>query len=159
MPSTYRVIAMQAIVGGSCTFVLADSPTDHVTYASTSTVVLAALLGAFFVGASVQLETESTTNVIRRVDPFETGGGAGNTPGEYRVARVATARTVDGIDHLEVFLTRGTDPQQTAYNVFDPSLQQLLMAAFQHQTPGQALGLHVLFENSEIAAVSLGSSK
>ena len=66
----YEVVGIEAVVGGGMTFVLARDPVNQLTLHSTSTVVQAAMLCAFFVGARVEPQLEVNTKVVRRVMAF-----------------------------------------------------------------------------------------
>lgn len=156
MADEYRVMAIKAVLGGGTTFVLAQNAADPLLLTSTSAQVQAAALAGFLSGGKMVFETEGKTSVVRRVAPFATGTGYIGDLSKYRVARLATQRGPDGADHLEVFLTPTNDSNEIAYNVFDPLLQQLLLAAFLHHAPGMDVGLDVVLEDKNLVGVSLG---
>jgi hypothetical protein len=150
--NTYKVEAIRAAAGGYATFVLEN----QAALCSTSAVVQAALLGAFLTGGKVDVETEEETTFVKRINAFEAGKGPSPYPSEYLVNRVATQRGPDGVDHLEAFLMKPNDTADTAYNVFDPLFQQLLLAAFTHPRGSAHLGLRVDIRDKEIVGVALG---
>lgn len=78
-------------------------------------------------------------------------------PNEYVVSRIATQRNRSGDDHLEVTLAQ-SGGSEVAHNVFDPSLQLLLIAAFETNWLHRQLSrIHVTFDKEEIVAVRLGA--
>lgn len=160
--------AISATVGGSSTFVIdkGDGPDHLECYTSSSALIQLALIPALLTGADpVQIDTEATTRVIKRVHPYSRGT---RPPypfvGNYWVSRIATQRGPDGTnEHLEVFLKHKVTGDQTNYNVYEPSLQQLLIAAFgfsannpDRPEPGGLAYIDVQFDGSDIAAVTLG---
>jgi hypothetical protein len=73
------------------------------------------------------------------------------------LSAVATQRGPEGVDHLEVFVvTPPNSSEETAFNVFDPFLQQLLMAAFQFQgLPPDEVGLDLKIDGNDLVGVQL----
>ncbi len=98
----------------------------------------------------VTVELEPGSNVVKRVDAYAIGQQPGLFYGDYTVSRIATQRGLDGTgEHLEAFLMKGNT--ETAYNVFEPLLQELLIAAF-----GAKVKIDVQLDGAEIATVHLG---
>jgi len=158
MADAFRVVTVEAFVGGASEFVVSQPSSDSLILSSTSLVVQEALLGAFLTEGLVKVELEGTTTVIRRVNLFEAGPGRLFPPSTLRVSRVATQRGPSGLDHLEVCLVSGDNPEETQYNVYDPMLQRLLMAAFQHRSlPGfGTIPIFVRAEGEKLVSVRLG---
>ncbi len=163
MAPTCRVLAIRAAAGGHATIVVEEedqkNQKNELVLSSTSAVVQRVVLGAFLVGGSVVLEPEAGTSFVRRVDPFKAGNGPPPYASAFLVSRVATQRGPDGVDHLEVFLRKENNPNETAFNVYDPLFQQLLMAALEYRrgpTLSLDIGLSIVVEASEIVGVGLG---
>jgi hypothetical protein len=112
----------------------------------------------------VQLDLVPDTKVIKRVNFFYLGDYAPTTNrfyGDYTVSRIATQRNASGTDeHLEVALKKIGDDNEfgSAYNVYDPLLQQLLIAAFTWTTDPvkKPLPIDVQFGDNQITTVTLG---
>jgi hypothetical protein len=153
-----RVVAITAARGRPSAFVI-DSGAGVERVESSSILVLETLLPALLTGAKpVKVDLGPGTLVINRVTPFALGKGREVFfAGEFTVTRVATQRKPDGTDeHLEVFLMKTGSPEK-AYNVYDPFLQVILIAAFGLGTNGPtAPHVDVKFEGEDIASVSLG---
>jgi len=164
------VKAIIATIGGPSTFVIAprDSP-DRERVVSSCLLIQNALLPALLSGAKpVRLDLVPGTTVIRRVQFF----ALGTDPlpfdlfsGDHIVSRIATPPVVkaDQADHLEVALKKIGDTEETAFNIFDPFLQQILIAAFRSiglppLPPGQSLPVDVQIEGTEIVTVTLGEN-
>lgn len=152
-----RVIS--ATSGGSSTFMIAplNSP-DRERIVSSSTLIQNILLTALLSGAEpVKVEFVLPSNEIARVYPF----ALGHSPkvifyGDYNVSRIATQRKPNGTDeHLEVFLKKVGASEEKAYNVYDPFLQQLLIAAFSSKGP-VPLRVDAQFDGNKIFTVTLG---
>src|SRR5262249_38294919 len=154
--------------GGPTTFVIAPSDSsDRERVVSSSLIIQSALLPALLSGAKpVQLDLVPRTNEIRRVQFFALGTvpilPAGSFSGDHIISRIATQRTseVTG-EHLEVALKKIGGTEETAFNIFDPFLQQILIAAFRSLAPpigipGQSLPVDVQIEGTEIVTVTLG---
>jgi hypothetical protein len=136
-----------------------DSGRARERVVSSSLLILEALLPALISGAQpVEVELVPGTIVINRVTPFAPGPGPAVVfDGEYTVSRIATQRKPDGSDeHLEVFLKKKGSQEEKAYNVFDPFLQQILIAAFGMRANPPLILVAVYFDGDEIATVSLG---
>ena len=152
MTDPMKVVAIEAVKGNGSAFVLAKDQKRFV-YTSTSAVIQSALVGAFLTRAEVQLDVIGQA-WIKRVNAFGPGSGPLMSPGPFRVSRMATQRT-EGVDHLEVFLVRPPDKNETAYNVFDPLLQQLFLAAFLPLVP-TGIGLDFDYTGNEAIYVRVG---
>ena len=158
------VVAISATLGGPITFVIASrDPPDRELVVSASLVIQNALLPALLSGAKpVQLDLVPETNVIKRVNAFALGAlPANGFSGDYNVSRIATQCKPDGTDeHLEVFLKKIGDNEEKAYNVDDPFLRQILIAAFRSigPPPGLPLRVDVQFDGDEIVTVTLGEN-
>jgi hypothetical protein len=153
-----RVVAITATRGGPSAFAI-DSGNRIERVVSSSVLILETLLPALLSGASpVNVELVLDTIVINRVTPFALGNGP-EVPleGEYTVSRIATQRKPDGTDeHLEAFLKKN-DPEEKAYNVYDPFLQHILIAAFGIGRNGTIVPrVDVKFDGDEIVTVTLG---
>jgi hypothetical protein len=163
------VKAIIATIGGPSTFVIAprDSP-DRERVVSSSLLIQNALLPALLSGAKpVRLDLVPGTTVIRRVQFFALGTDPLRFDlfsGDHIVSRIATPPVVkaDQADHLEVALKKIGDTEETAFNIFDPFLQQILIAAFRLPgppfPPGQSLPVDVQFDEDEIVTVTLGEN-
>jgi hypothetical protein len=155
------IVTVSATVGGPSTFVISGKAGPGERAVSSSLVIQNTLLPALLSGAKpVQLDMEPGTNVIKRVNPFMLGK---DPPplfyGDYNVSRVATQRKPDGTgEHLEVFLKKINGSDEKTYNVYDPFLQQLLIAAFRSADGGatKLLPVDVQFDGNEIVTVTLG---
>jgi hypothetical protein len=156
-----RVVAITATRGGPSAFVI-DSGNSRERVVSSSILVLETLLPALLSGSKpVKTELVPGTIVINRVTPFALGKGP-EVPfeGEYTVSRIATQRKPDGTDeHLEVFLKKKGSDEEKAYNVSDPFLQHILIAAFGVGRNGPtAPRVDVHFAGEDIATVTLGQA-
>lgn len=155
-----RVVAIETFRGAGSVFVLAVKPgaADRVELTSFSAVIQGALIRAFITGAEVKVITEGHTPIIRRVEAFEAGDGI-NSPvsGDYRVNRLATQRTEQG-DHLEAFLIKGNGPNDTAFNIFDPTLQPIFFAVFEKKMP-VSIPIDIEYENQTVIAVRVGERR
>jgi hypothetical protein len=156
-----QVVTISATAGGPTTFVIAPKdPSGRQRVVSTSLLIQRTLVPALVTGSRpVNVDLVPGSNVIRRVQAFGLGKLIPNYQGEYEVSRIATQRKPDGTDHLEVFLSKVGGQEETAYNVNDPFLQQLLIAAFRKpDTTGTAerVPVDVQFDGAEIATVTLG---
>lgn len=156
-----QVMAIGATVGGPSTFVIAPmNAIDRERAISSSALIQDALIPALLTGARpVQLELVTGSNVVKRVPAYALGTGSGGRfYGNYNVSRIATQRKPDGTDeHLEVFLVENGQPPEKTYNVYDPLLQQLLIAAFKSKDhAGEPLRVDVQFQDDEIVTVHLG---
>jgi hypothetical protein len=155
-----RIVAIGASVGGPSVFVIEDATEKVIHTRSSRAVIQRALLPVLLTGAHpVNVELEPGSSVIKRVDAFAlpTTPGPVAFDGDYVVSRIATQRQLDGTgEHLEVFLKKNN--VETAYNVYDPLLQQLLIAAFEGARI-RPLHVDVQFDgpnNTDIATVHLG---
>jgi hypothetical protein len=156
MVDKFTVKTIEAAVGGPSTFALISDASAESVLASNSVVIQGAMLGALLTGATVVPETVGDSRVIRRLNAFERGNGPIVGLGKYRVNRIATQRT-DGIDHLEAFIMREGDSTDTAYNVYDQLIQQVLIASFQQpKTPVGDIPLSIGFENGQLVSARLG---
>jgi hypothetical protein len=154
------VKAITVATGGPSTFVLKNETSGYELSMSSNLLIQQLLLDAYFTGASVSIEYVSGTKVVRRVLPFEVGNGPDVfPPNKYRVSRLATQRMPNGRDeHLEVFLVDGEQPEKP-YNIYDPFLQQMLVAAFaQIRVNKDAASLDVQFDGEDIGALRLGET-
>jgi hypothetical protein len=108
----------------------------------------------------VNIDRVKSSNVVQRVQAFSLGElPAVAVFGDYRVSRIATQRMPNGQDeHLEVFVTKRGEKEEKAYNVYDPMLQALLIAAFQanDKKPGQKWYVDLQFDGNEIVTATLG---
>ena len=89
MADAFRVVTVEAFVGGASEFVVSQPSSDSLILSSTSLVVQEALLGAFLTEGLVKVELEGTTTVIRRVNLFEAGPGRLFPPSTLRVSRIS----------------------------------------------------------------------
>lgn len=156
VPADDTVITIRATLGGPTTFVLAGPTRERVV--SSSVVIQSALVPALFTAAKVKLDLQPDSNVIKRVNPFELGKTpAASFYGTYNVTRIATQRN-SAEEHLEVFLKKIGAQNDKAYNVYDPLLQHLLLAAFRSRTaPGdKLLPIDVQFDGDDIVSVTVG---
>jgi hypothetical protein len=160
------IVAISATLGRPSTFVIAPrNGPDRERVVSSSTLIQKTLLPALLTRAPVQLDLVPDTNVIKRVNLFSLGDYPSTTNrfyGDYTVSRIATQRNSSGTDeHLEVTLKKIGDNEEfgSAYNVYDPLLQQLLIAAFiwMENPPGKKpVPIDVQFGDKEITTVTLG---
>jgi hypothetical protein len=155
------VTAVSATLGGPTTFLVAvKGAAARQQVVSSSLLIQNVLLPALLSGATeVGLELVPGSNVIRRVDPFAPGAGAkaDQFEGGFVVSRIATQRKTDGTgEHLEVFVKKDGSDDEKAYNVFDPSLQQVLLAAFRGYGK-KALRVDLKFDGDDIVTVTLGA--
>jgi hypothetical protein len=158
-----RIVAIGASVGGPSIFVIAPGPTpaDRQQAISSRSLMQKTLLPALLTGSNpVTVELEPGSTVIKRVDPFAIGAHPPRAfYGDYTVSRIATQRKPDGTDeHLEVFLKKVGQPNETTYNVYDPLVQQLLIAAFDGARGPAAMPVRVdvTLDGNDIATVHLG---
>jgi hypothetical protein len=162
------VMAIIATIGGPSTFVIGsrNSP-DRERVVSASLLIQNALLPALLSGAKPVIVLMPGTTVIRRVQFFALGTDPllpDRFSGDYIVSRIATPPAVkaDQADHLEVALKKIGDTEETAFNIFDPFLQQILIAAFRSLVPpfvpGQSLPVDVQIEDAEVVTVTLGEN-
>lgn len=156
MAEPLQVRAIEAVVGGGFTVVLARSAAERAAYSSTSPVILAVLIGAFTTAAKVEVETVGQSMVIQRVPAFEAGDASPVPyPGDYIVSRVATQREATGTDRLEVFLSKPGDGNEVQYNAYDPLVQQVLMAAFTKGShPTGRVPLYVQYDDDKVIVVA-----
>lgn len=157
--STSRVMAVTAVLGEPSTFVLESNDGSRLVAVSSSLLIQRLLLSAFLTQADVAIDLVPGSLVIKRINAFEAGKGLNFFPeNEYYVARCATQRNLGVKDeHLEVFLVRGKDPEK-AYNIYDPSLQQVFEAAFGRPGPATKVRLNVEFEGEQITTVRIGEA-
>jgi hypothetical protein len=156
------VTAISVTLGHPTTFVLAprNSP-DRERVESSSLIIQNALLPALLSGAKpVRLDLESG-NVIQRVQFFALGDGPTiGFVGNHIISRIATQRGPNGTaDHLEVALKKIGDNEETAFNIFSPFLQQILIAAFRSPPKSQRnqyLPVAVQIDGTNIVSVTLG---
>lgn len=156
-----RVVAICASVGGPATIVIAPREgTDRERLTTSRRVVLESLLPALVSGAkSVNIDKVQGSNTIQRVQAFSLGKGDFLAYGEYRIARIATQRMTNGeSEHLEVFVTKLGDDVEKTYNVYDPMLQTLLIAAFHANSKSLPTPrpVDLTFDGDEIVTVTLG---
>ena len=158
MADSYVVVGVRAVTGAATRFEL-YSPSRSQVVTTDSVVVHFALVTAYMVGADIEVELEDPpSSVVHRVFAFAAASEPRRCHGHLRVMRIATQR-VKGVDHLEVFLAEIGDDKETAYNVYEPLMQQLLAAVFQYrETPTCRLGLDVQTRDGEIIEVSLGDA-
>jgi hypothetical protein len=153
------VYTISAIAGGPTTFVvtLKDSPT-RVQAVSSSLIIEDALLPALLSGAKVNVDLVPGLHVIQRVNAFAPGKGPapGAFDGDYVVSRIATQRKADGTgEHLEAFVKKDGSDDEKQYNVYDPFVQHILIAAVQPEgTEPRRVDLR--FDDKDIVAVTLG---
>jgi len=154
------VTAVSVTLGRPTTFVLAprNSP-DRERVVSSSLIIENALLQALLSGAKPVLLDLESGNVVRRVQFFALGDGP-RIPfdGGHIVSRIATQRGPDGTaDHLEVALKKIGDKEETAFNIFNPLLQQVLIAAFRSPPVDlRYLPVAVQIDGTDIVSVTLG---
>lgn len=153
------VVGATAVVGGPVTFVvIRDNPTERERWLSSSRLVEAALLPALLSGSPVSVEMVAGSAVINRVLAYPKGKQTPLPyPHDYRVSRIATQRSSDGLEeHLEVFLRKGDGPEK-AYNVWDPLIQTMLLAAFGASAdPPEVVFVGVVIEGEDIVSVTIG---
>ncbi len=134
-------------------------------YTTSNLLIEAAFLPALLTGATVdQVITVAHTNELQRVYAY----GSGKKPlvkfaGNYVVSRIATQRRDDGTDeHLEVFLVPSLGGKETQFNVHDPLIQQVFLAAFSAKLPSvpapTPVPVEVAHEDVEVIAVRLGEA-
>jgi len=159
----FVVKTISATVGGPSTFLVAsEKASKREQIVSSSTLIQNALLPALLSGAKLeQLVLVPGSNVIARVYAFALVEGP--SPifyGDYEVSRIATQRKPNGTgEHLEAFLKKIGEKEEKTYNVYDPSLQQLLIAAFSAKAyikPPNVPRVDVQFDGDEIVTVTLG---
>ncbi len=130
---TGRVWAIGASVGGPSTVVLLEAGEKQTHVRTSRALIQQALLPALMTGAkTVTVDLEPGSSVIQRVEAYAIAHPPMPGPfyGEYYVSRIATQRKEDGTaEHLEVFLKK--NDVETTYNIYEPLLQQLFIAAFQ----------------------------
>ena len=160
------VCAVSVSVGSSATVVLipGNAPTRERLITS-QLMILETLLTALVTGArQVNVDRVEGSNVIQRVQAFSAGDRNGELfYGTHEVSRIATQQQPNGKDsHLEAFLKVIGSNDEVAYNVYDPMLQAVLMAALQTKLepsgpPTRDQGVvHVKFNGADIATVTLG---
>jgi hypothetical protein len=150
-------MSVLAVAGGPTTFVLARNSPDREFAQSCSVLVQGVLVSALLNDAPVSLDLVEGSTAIKRVNPIDAGRGFRNAFGEYRVVRLATQRAPDGRDeHLEAFVQKGAGSAE-AFNVYDPLLQQLLIAAFSAASSGpETPVVDIRFDGKAIVSVRLG---
>jgi hypothetical protein len=153
-----RVVTISATLGGPSTFAI-DSEERIVNVVSSSILILDTLLPALTTGAkSGKVELVPGTNVIKRVNPYAVGSRPSvRFAGDYTVSRMATQRKPNGSDeHLEVFVKM--NQSEKAFNVYDPFLQHILIAAFGIQSSPDGALIDIELDGEEIAKVMLGQA-
>jgi hypothetical protein len=153
------VHTISATAGKPTTFVVTLKDSSKVVKAVSSSLLIEdVLLPALLSGAKVEVEVVPDTHEIKRVDPFAPGKGPvpGMFDGEYLVSRIATQRKDDGTgEHLEAFVKKVGSKEEKAYNVYDPSLQHVLIAALQPEN-NKDVRVDLKFDGEEIVTVTLG---
>jgi hypothetical protein len=101
-------------------------------------------------------EIAEGTDEIERVHPYGMGIDPPTFRGDYTVWSIATQRTDTG-EYLEAFVSKSAE-RSTPYKIFDPLLQQLLVAAFQADREHGMVRVSVQFASAtkDIVAVTLG---
>jgi len=163
MAEEFVVKTIRATVGGPSTFlVTSEKAGKREQIVSSSAIIQNALLPALLSGAKLdQLVLVPGSNVIARVYAFElVEGPAPIFYGGYEVTRIATQRKPNGTDeHLEAFLKKIDEKEEKTYNVYDPLLQQILIAAFSAKTymkPPNVPRVDVQLDGDEIVTVTFG---
>jgi hypothetical protein len=156
-----KVVAISASVGGPATIVIQPrNAPDRERVTTSRLVIVQSLVPALLTGARpVNIDRVEGSNVVRRVQAYSLGVGLAKVVfGDYRVSRIATQRMPNGEDeHLEVFVTKRGEKEEKAYNVYDPMLQALLIAAFQaneKNLPEWSVDLQL--DGNDIVTVTLG---
>lgn len=155
-------MSIEASVGRDSVFVLTQNSSDRLSLYSHSEIVQRAMLSAFLTGAMPVIEIEDGTTMIKRVEPFAPGNGMKIRYGaKYIVRSIATQRNANtGVDHFEIFLSLINSQDETAYNVTDAFLIQLLIAAFEHKDHNlHDFPLDVTIDGGEIITVHIGDPK
>jgi hypothetical protein len=154
-----KAINASETLGAPSIIVVTPQGTPGSRLKSSSPLIQNTLLPALLSGAAVKIILqENSNNVIHRVEPFALGHVTKVVfDGDYYVSRIATQRKKDGTDeHLEVFLKKIGDKSETAYNVYNPLLQQLLIAAFSGSHGPVPLRVDVKFDGKNIVTATLG---
>ncbi|MFO0976427.1 MAG: hypothetical protein U0996_08520 [Planctomycetaceae bacterium] len=159
--SQYAIISISVSIGRPATFVVRSSEESELERFTTSRLlILQTLIPALFNrDTTVKLDKVEGSNVIQRVQAFSIGTDSSRRSGLFMVTRIATQRKPNGEDeHLEVFVTKDGEDGEKAYNVFDPMLQTLLIAAFCQPSSNSRPDspVHLDFYDGEIATVTLG---
>lgn len=152
------ISSVSYVVGGPCVVVTHQNSPERVTYHTTSVQIVRAVLEAYMTHTKVVLETVGETFVIKRVPPFAPGPGRPGLahPHAWRVRRIATQRNLQFGDHLEVFFSRANDDTETAYNVFDAALGEVVLASLRGADGGYAGGVDLEFEGPDLVGARLG---
>ncbi len=154
-----NVTEISVTVGGECIFAL-DQQNESVV--STSRLIQGVLTAACLTNSPVTIERVGKTSVVQRIDAFskgpkKTGDSSSKEP---HLSRIATQKMFDGREeHLEVFLLKGADEKQ--YLIYDPSLQQLILAGFiASEPPPKTVTLTFDFDatGTDIVSVHLSSA-
>ena len=156
---TVRAIRASANPDEPSTFLL-GSATSPKRLISRSPIIQSALLTALLSGAPVTIQlVENSNDDIERVEAFKIGEKSkAKFQGDYYVSRIATQRKAGTqVDHLEAFIKKAGDKFETPCNVFNPLVQQVLVAAFA-AGKGQPLPVKIDVELSDktIKAVTMG---
>ena len=139
---------------------LVGSATSAKRLVSRSPIIQSALITALLSGAPVTIQlVENSNDEIERVEAFRIGDKSKvKFQGEYSVSRIATQRKAGTqVDHLEAFIKKASEKFEIPCNVFNPLVQQLLVAAFA-AGKGQPLPLRIDVELADktIKAVTFG---
>jgi len=159
----FVVKTISATVGGPSTFSITSETTGkRERVLSNSTLIQNAFIPALLSGAHFnELVVVPGSNVIARVYAYELGRSRNPIfSGDYEVTRIATQRMPNGKDeHLEAFLKKRNEKDEKVYNVYDASLQQLIIAAFNAKSYialPNVPRLDVQFDGEQIVTVTLG---
>jgi hypothetical protein len=155
-----RVIGITAVLGEPSTFFLEQHNGVRQVAVSSSLLIQRLLLAAFVTAADVEVILVPGSSVVLRIFAFEAGKGLNRfADNEFHVSRLATQRNLGkGDEHLEAFLVDQNGIEK-AYNAYDPSIEQLLAAAFaQPATPVGKILVHIEFDGEQITAARLGEA-
>lgn len=154
----YRVIGITAVLSEPSTFFLERKDGGRQVAVSSSLLIQRLLLAAFVTAADVEVILVPGSSVVLRIFAFEPGKGLNRfAENEFHVSRLATQRNLGKEDeHLEAFLVDQKGIEK-AYNAYDPSIEQLLAAAFvQPRVPVGKIRVDIEYDGEQITVARVG---
>ena len=153
-----RVSGVIAAVGGPMTFYFDTGPGGaNATAITSSHLIQGLLISAILNGSKVTYQLVPGSNVIQRVEPFGVAPPPSRLNGGYVISRLATQRDPNG-EHLEAFIRKSNETEETAYNITDESFQQLLILSFGAGSM-EPVEFNIVFDVKEIASIQLGKTE
>lgn len=154
-----KIVSIVASPGGPSVITI-DAGNGPLIVVTTSTIIQQALVPAILTQAKLSLILVEGSIILDRVYAYEPGPDLVRTlPGNAIVSRIATQRgNLEGDDeHLEAFVKFDGDPKEYAFNVYSPTVQNLLLAAFVKLDPNHRIEITAKKDPNVITAVRLGA--